>query len=287
MSMLTKEETLDTRLITGKLKRKKHGSRSVAPLLAPSSLLASWPLAKEQLPASFGEKFRPPHAKGVAMTSIPPKRRTSRYRSIVVFGKRLVGCSAALMVFACAASPAPPSSTAVPQAVRALVAATDTLLAYKPADLYGDGSQAAVIVVRHPASEKSDYDSNPCDLVVLHRVNGKLIEADHSAKAVDCTYNDIARRAPAMSLNDDLDVAPGSITFVNQQRYGWSSFEFAWSKDKGTWYLRRATASSVDSENNGTQTTLSYPKHLGWTPMAAIDPDAIAEALQKQGKTNQ
>lgn len=220
------------------------------------------------------------------MLSVSPAHRPLPCRGTMAIGKLLAGCGAALMVFACTASPADTSSAAVPQEVRALVASKDTLLAYKAADLYGDGSQAAVIVVRHPANEKSDDDRNPCDLVVLHRVNGKLIEADHSAKAVDCTYNDIARRAPAMSLNDDLDVAPGSITFVNQQRYGWSSFEFAWSKDKGTWYLHRATASSVDSGNNGTQTTLSYPKQLGWTPMAAIDPDAIAEALEKQGKTN-
>lgn len=221
------------------------------------------------------------------MLSIFPDRGPLPCRGAMAIGKLLAGCSAALMVFACTASPANTSPRAVPQEVRALVAPTGTLLAYKPADLYEDGSQAAVIVVRHPASEKSDYDSNPCDLVVLHRVNGKLIEADHSAKAVDCTYNDVARRAPAMSLNDDLDVSPGSITFVNQQRYGWSSFEFAWSKDKGTWYLRRATASSVDSENNGSQTTISYPKDLVWTPMSSVDPEAIAEVLEKQGKRNQ
>ena len=223
------------------------------------------------------------------MLSLPPNCRPFPCRSAMVFGKLLAGCSAALMVFACTASPADNSSTAVPQDVRALIAPTDTLLAYKATDLYEDGSQAAVIVVRHPASEKSDYDfvSNPCDLVVLHQVNGKLIEADHSTKAVDCTYNYVARRAPAMSLNDDLKVSPGSITFVNQQRHGWSSFEFAWSKGKSTWHLHRATASNVDSENNGTQTTISYPQDLGWTPMSSVDPEAIAEVLEKQGKTKQ
>ncbi|OZB58513.1 MAG: hypothetical protein B7X39_19010 [Lysobacterales bacterium 14-68-21] len=222
------------------------------------------------------------------MPSTSPNQRPITYRSAIILGKLLAGCSAALMVFACSASPADTSTTAVPQDVRALVAPTDTLLAYKAADLYGDGSQAAVIVVRHQASEKSDYDfdSNPCDLVVLHRVNGKLIEADHSTRAVDCTYNDAARHAPAMSLNDDLDISLGSITFVNQQRHSWSSVEFAWSKDKSTWYLHRATASNADSKNNGTQTTISYPKDLGWTPMSSVDPEAIAEDLEKQGKTN-
>lgn len=222
------------------------------------------------------------------MLSITRNHRPTTYRSAIILGKLLAGCSAALMVFACSASPADTSTTAVPQDVHALVAPTDTLLAYKATDLYGDGSQAAVIVVRHQASEKSDYDfdSNPCDLLVLHQVMGKLIEADHSTKAVDCTYNDVARHAPAMSLNDDLDISPGSITFVNQHRHGWSSFEFAWSKDKSTWYLHRATASKVDSKNNGTQTTISYPKDLGWTTMSSVDPEAIAEDLEKQGKTN-
>ena len=223
------------------------------------------------------------------MLPVSPDRRPLPYRGTMAIGKLLAGCSAALMIFACTASPANTSPTAVPQDVRALLSPTDTLLAYKAADLYSDGSRAAVIVVRHQASEKSDYDfdSNPCDLVVLHQVNGKLIEADHSSKAVDCTYNDVARHAPAMSLNDDLNISPGSITFVNQQRRGWSSFEFAWLKGKSTWYLHRATASNVDSENNGTQTTISYPKDLGWTPMSSADPEAIAEVLEKQGKTNQ
>lgn len=223
------------------------------------------------------------------MLTVCPDCRPLPRRGAMAIGKLLAGCSAVVMAFACTAAPVSTSSTTVPQDVRALIAPTDTLLAYKAADLYGDDSWATVIVVRHYASEMSDldFDSNPCDLVVLHQVNGKLTETDHSTKAVDCTYNDVARHAPAMSLNDDLHVAPGSITFVNQQRYGWSSVEFAWSKGKRAWYLLRATASNVDSENNGTQTTISYPKDLGWTPMSSTDPEAIAEVLERRGKTKQ
>ena len=210
-------------------------------------------------------------------------------RGAIAIGKLLAGCSAAVMAFACTAAPVNTSSKTVPLDVGALIAPTDTLLAYKAADLFGDGSWAAVIVVRHPASEMSDlnFDHNPCDLWVLRRQNGKIVEVDHSKKVVDCTYNDVERHAPAMSLNDYLKVSPGSITFVNQQRYGWSSFEFTWSKGKSAWYLHRATASNVDSENNGTQTTISYPKDLGWMPMSSIDPEAIAEVLEKRGKTKQ
>ena len=223
------------------------------------------------------------------MHSVSPERRPLPRCGAMAIGKLLAGCSAAVMAFACTAAPMNTSSTTVPQDVGALITPTDTLLAYKAADLYGDGSWAAVIVVRHPASEMSDlnFDHNPCDLRVLRRENGKIVEVDHSKKAVDCTYNDVERHAPAMSLNDYLKVSPGSITFVNQQRYGWSSFEFVWSKGKGTWYLRRATASNVDSENNGSQTTISYPKDLGWTPISSVDPEAIAEVLERRGTTKQ
>lgn len=195
---------------------------------------------------------------------------------------------AGLLAFACKAASADTSPTAVPNEVRALVAPTDTLLAYKPADLYGDGNQAAVIVIRHQVSGKSDYDfdNNPCELVVLRQQNGKLAEADHSTKAVDCTYNDVARNAPAMSLNDNLTATSASIVYVNQKDKGDSTFYFAWSKEKNTWYLQRATASNPDGSSVA-NVSASYPKDFTWTPMSSIDPDAMAEILEKQGKTSE
>jgi hypothetical protein len=143
-----------------------------------------------------------------------------------------------------------------------------------------------VIVVRHQTSEKSDYDfdSNPCELLVLQRKNGKLVEADHSAKAVDCTYNDLARHAPSMSLNDNLAVSPASIVYVNQKDKGDSTFDFAWSKEKAIWYLHRATASNPGSGTSIAHVSATYPKDFGWTPMSSFDPEAIAEVLEKQVK---
>jgi hypothetical protein len=209
----------------------------------------------------------------------------------MAIGKLLAGCSTALMVLACTASPADTSSTVVPQDVRALVAPTDTLLAYKAADLYGDGSWAAAIVVRHKTSEMSDlnFEHNPCDLLVLRRENGKLVEVDHSKKAVDCTYNDVERHAPAMSLNAYLNVSPASIVFINQKARGNSTFYFAWSKEKAVWYLRRATATNVGSgtdinDVSVTDVSASYPKNFGWIPMSFVDPDAMADILNKQAK---
>lgn len=218
------------------------------------------------------------------MLPIPAHIRSHRSRGALVIGTLAV----CLITFACMAVPANTPSTAVPNDVRALVAPTDTLLAYKPADLYGDGSQAAVIVVRHEVDGKSDYDfdSNPCELLVLRQKNGKLAEADHSTKAVDCTYNDVARNSPAMSLNDNLTARPASIVYVNQKDKGDSTFYFAWSKEKKTWYLQRATASNPDG-NSVANVSASYPGDFAWTPMASADPDAIAEILEKQGKTNQ
>lgn len=225
------------------------------------------------------------------MLSVFPDHRPLLCRSTMAIGKLLAGCSAALMVLACTAAPANTPSITVPQDVRALIAPTDTLLAYKEANLYGDGSWAAVIVVRHPVSEMSDldFDHNPCDLRVLRRENGKIVEADHSTKAVDCTYNDVERHAPAMSLNDYLKVSPASIVFINQKARGNSTFYFAWSQEKATWYLRRATATNVgdgaDINNvRVTDVSASYPKNFGWTPMPSVDPDAMADILNKLAK---
>jgi len=213
------------------------------------------------------------------MMPIPNLIRFRRYRGALLVGAMLVGHGAI-------AAPSGPA-TAVPGDVSTLVASTDTLLAYKSADLYGDGTQAAVIVIRHPVNGKSDYDfdSNPCELIVLRRENGKLAETDRSTKAVDCTYNDVARNAPAMSLNDNLTVAPASIVYVNQKDKGDSTFYFAWSKEKNAWYLQRATASNLDG-SSVSNISASYPKNFAWTTMSSVDPDATAEILEKQGKTN-
>jgi len=87
---------------------------------------------------------------------MPSLMRFRPYRIALIAGALVVGHGSV------AATSAPP--TAVPDDVRALVASTDTLLAYKSADLYDDGMQSAVMVIRHPVTGKSDYDfdSNPC-----------------------------------------------------------------------------------------------------------------------------
>jgi hypothetical protein len=188
-------------------------------------------------------------------------------------------------VITCVAAPAGTSPTTVPNDARALVRPTDTLLAYKPADLYNDGTQGAVIVIRRQVTGKSDYDfdNNPCELVVLRQENGKLGEADRSTKVVDCTYNDVARNAPAMSLNDNLAVTPASIIYINQKDKGDSTFYFAWSKEKNAWYLQRATASNPDG-SSVSNVSASYPKDFAWTPLSSVDPDAMTEILEKYGK---
>lgn len=220
------------------------------------------------------------------MLQVPARQRPPRRRSATILGKLIAGGSAGLMAFACTAVPANTPSTTVPKKVRALVAPTDKVLAYKPADLYGDGTPGAVLVVRHQASEKSDYDfeDNPCELIVLHQEKSKLVEVDRSRKTVDCTYNDVARNAPALSLNDNLILAPGSIVYVNQKEKGDTTFYFAWSKERNAWYLQRATASNPDSGSSIAHAGAVYPGNLAWTPMSSVDPKAIAEVLQKQGQ---
>ena len=199
----------------------------------------------------------------------------------------IVGSGASFIGISCNSTAANASATCLPSDVRALVAPTDTLLAYKSADLYGDSTQAVVMVIRHPVSGKSDYDfdNNPCELDVLRRENGKLTKADGSAKAVDCTYNDVARDAPALSLNDNVTAAPGSIVYVNQKDKGDNTFYFAWSKEKKAWYLQRATASNPDG-NSVTNVSASYPKNFAWTTMSSLDPEAIAAVLEERAKAS-
>ena len=216
------------------------------------------------------------------ITTRIPLRRS---RGALLFSALLVGHVAGFIAFTCTAATTDTPTTAVPSDVRALVAPTDTLLAYKAADLYGDSTQGAVIVIRHQVNGKSDYDfdNNPCARVVLRRENGKLAEAARSTKAVDCTYNDVARNAPAMSLNDNLTAAPTRIAYINQKDKGDSTFYFAWSKEKNAWYLQRATASNPDG-SSVSNVSASYPKDFAWTPMSSVDPGAMAEILEKHGK---
>ena len=213
------------------------------------------------------------------MMLMPSLLRSQPYRIALIAGAMLFGHDSV------AATSAPPP--ALPDDVRALVASTDTLLAYKSADLYNDGMQSVVMVIRHPVTGKSDYDfdSNPCELVVLHRQNGKLAETDRSTKAVDCTYNDVARNAPALSLNDNLTLAPASIVYVNQKDKGDSTFYFAWSKEKNAWYLQRATASNPDG-THVSNVSASYPGKLPWATMSSLEPDAIAAVLAEQAKAS-
>lgn len=214
------------------------------------------------------------------MSPLFSRSRLRRLRRTLFLRALIVGHAAGLIALACTAEPIRTPADSMPNDVRALVAPTDTLLAYKAADLYGDGSPAAVIVVRHQISGQRnyDFDDNPCELVVLRQKNGKLVEADRSTKAVDCTYNDVARNAPAMSLNDNLTATPASIIYINQKDKGDSTFYFAWSKDKNTWYLQRATASNPDGINV-TNVSASYPGDFAWTPMSSLDPDALAEVI--------
>jgi hypothetical protein len=188
---------------------------------------------------------------------------------------------ASLVAIACAAATANRVEN-IPADVLAFVSPTDTLLAYKASDLYNDGLPAAVIVVRHLSDEKfgGDFNNNPCELIVLHQVRGVLSKVDHSSKAVDCTYNDIARNARTMTLSENLTAAPGSIVFVNERSKGDSTFYFALSKKRNCWYLKRATA-AFPTENDFRIVSASYPANFSWTLMSAVDPEALADIVDK------
>jgi hypothetical protein len=204
-----------------------------------------------------------------------------QHATMSFFSSLSIRSFASLVVIACAAATSNRVET-IPADVLTFVSPTDTLLAYKASDLYNDGLPAAVIVVRHLSDERTDgdFNNNPCELIVLHQVHGVLSKVDHSNKAVDCTYNDLARGAPTMALDENLTAAPGSIVYVNQKSKGNSTFYFALSRKLSRWYLQRATA-AVPEEDDVKMLSAAFPKDFARTPMAAVDPEALVEILAK------
>lgn len=52
-----------------------------------------------------------------------------------------------------------------------------------------------------------------------------------------------------------------------------------------TRYLKRATTSNLDG-NGVANVSASYPRDFAWTSMPSVDPDVMAEMLEKQAETN-
>lgn len=184
-------------------------------------------------------------------------------------------------------APADPPSTKIPDNIRALLAPSDTLLAYKAADsLEGDGN-GAVIVIRHALTD--DRSHNPCDLEVLQKKGDAFVVASSSNRVVECIYNDIARRAGEMALDDHLDAKPKEITWSNEQTRGHTIFRFAYSSEKSSWYLQRAEVTFAENAESGDgvdvyKEVVNYPDDIAWIAMPDFNPGAIRKVLANHRK---
>lgn len=179
-------------------------------------------------------------------------------------------------------TPADPPSTNVPDNIRALLAPSDTLLAYKAVDSLGGGGKGAVIVIRHALTD--DRLHNPCDLKVLQKKNDAFVMVSSSNQVAECIYNDLARRASEMVLDDNLHVKTQEITWSNEQVRGHTTYTFAYSSTKSSWYLRRAEATFVENAESGDgvdvyKEVVNYPGDIAWIAMPDFNSGAIRKAL--------
>lgn len=173
---------------------------------------------------------------------------------------------------------------AVPNEIHSFVGPTDILLAYQKMNLFGDGSAAAVIILRHQKLVSTASEENSCDLLILRGKAGALSLFEKSSKVVECVYNEDAQNSS--DLNDNLELRPLQITYTNQRMGGYDAYMFKYSKEKEIWYLSQATSTfSEDNEDTGNKDSseekVRYPGNIPLTPLSKFDPASLSRELKK------
>jgi hypothetical protein len=196
-------------------------------------------------------------------------------------------CASALCFFSLASSAIDTAQkNTVPDDVRSFVGPSDTLLAYKKLDLFGDGNgnAGAVIILRHRKSAATVSDENPCDLLIVGGRAGEFSLLEKSSKVVDCTYNEDAQNSS--DLSENLELKPRQLTYTNQHMGGYDAYCFKYSKEKKVWYLSQATSTfSERNEDTGSKDSFeekaAYPGDIQWTPLSQFDPGSLSKELKK------
>lgn len=173
-------------------------------------------------------------------------------------------------------------ASAVPVELRKELSTTDTVLAFKQSDALDGSNAGAVAVVRHAST--TERTSNPCDLLIYRIANSSYTLIDKSDKAVDCVHISFPKRAGELDLNDNLTVKPKEVTFFNERERGGQTYVFAYSAEKSTWHLLRATSIYTQPGKNKVdviELSAAYPLDISWTPMSSFDPDRIADAMSR------
>ena len=211
-------------------------------------------------------------------------RRMARTTARVIF--------ALLMTAGSTAASASPG--AVPSDVRALLAADDTVLAYYKGDVAGDGMKGLVLVAYHGtarAPRKPRVSEDPCDLTVYADVDQRWTEVTRSDDAVDCTDNQLADNVEELVDMEYLHVAPGSITFVNQNVRSNVTFDFYYDISKRGWYVQSMSQNFLtapqepDGHRGSGHGDIAAPDDFPPTPMNELDAERLWPALLKRTKT--
>lgn len=199
---------------------------------------------------------------------------TGRFSALAV-----TAALALIGAFAPRAKAADPSS--VPANVQALMAPTDTVLAFIPTQPFGAEKAGGALVVRH--AQPNPSTGNACELWLLRAVDASYAVTAKNGEVVDCRYNESAKQAGPMALTHNLTVAPTSVTYFNELQRGGTTYAFAWDGQKRDWHLQHVEATTVENEGSGVivmKSELDYPATLPWLTLNAFAPKVIREPLR-------
>ncbi|UPG84884.1 hypothetical protein L2Y94_16395 [Luteibacter aegosomatis] len=182
----------------------------------------------------------------------------------------------------------------VPAAIRSLVEPGRQVLAYRSVKTNDEGDQLVALVTRwqtrgpDPAKAESEWDVEyACELALFESKDGKLVAVGRNGKVVDCEYNHINRVAAELELNDQLEVSPTSVTFLNDNIRG-GSYSYSFKSSRGSWHASGAVSYYVDHAASAeadevvvAREKASYPRDFKYMPMDGFDPDDIHDALAR------
>lgn len=192
------------------------------------------------------------------------------------------------------ADAAPATGTTIPEDVGSLVESHREVLAYRDVKINDVGDRLVVLVTRwqiagpEPAKAKSEWDVEyACELALFQSSQGRLAAIARNRKVVDCEYNHINRVASRLELDDQLNVSPTKITFLNDNIRG-GSYSYSFELKDGKWRAGKAVSYYVDPMASAeaeevvvAREIATYPKDFEYISLEGFDPDDISEALSR------
>jgi len=162
----------------------------------------------------------------------------------------------------------------LPEELRPFVESGRVVIGLAQADLNGDGSNDAILVLEQ--AKQSDEEEGERTLLILTRgADNRLTIAKRSEKAVLCRQCGGVMGDPF----DSLEAGPGTfaLNHMGGSAWRWSkNFKFAYSKRDQTWQLVQAEEVSFhasDPKKSMKKELLKPPKDFGKIDIADFDAD--------------